>query len=312
MAGADRVRTTGRRTDDRYRAAVIDSASSDPAVPSPVVPDVAVVVTGHRESTLAHRTFRALARAVQVAVADGLAVEVVGMLDRADAATTAIFEEALGDQGAVGSVVPARVCAVSYGDPGSSRNHGVATTRAPWICVLDADNLPTSTWLRDAVRLARSHGGPCVVHPENLVIFEGRWEAWPQPASSHPGFRAENFFDRNYWDTFCLAAREVFEKHPYAATPARSGFGPEDWHWATETVQAGVAHLTAPDTALFYRVKRTGSVQAGHDTDRSLLPPSSLLVDPARAATALGPQPATGRRPRGLQRAILRHHRGRL
>ncbi len=85
-----------------------------------------------------------------------------------------------------------------------------------------------------------------MVHPEYLVIFEGRTEVWPQPSSED--IRPENFYDRNYWDTFCLASREIFEQLPYAATPRDSGFGPEDWQWHAETVHRGVPHLSAAGT----------------------------------------------------------------
>lgn len=290
-----------------------ESMTSADAAASPLDPaaDVAIVVTGHREGALAHRTFRALARAIDTAIEAGVRVEVVGVLDTADDATVEIFEDALGEQGVVGSLVPARTVKVTHGDPGASRNHGVSETRAAWVCVLDADNLPSGSWIRDAFRTATAYGGACVVHAENLVIFQGRWEMWPQLPTDHPGFRAENFFDRNFWDTFCLAAREVFEQIPYAPTARHSGFGPEDWHWAMETTQSQVPHLAAADTALFYRVKSTGSVQVGHDTERSLLPPARLLTDKVMAASA-GQDNGSGSRPRGLQRQIIRERGGRL
>ena len=129
--------------------------------------------------------------------------------------------------------------------------------------------------------------------------------------TDHPGFRAHNFFDRTYWDTFCLAERSVLEQHPYAATSAADGLGPEDWHWGMETVHAGIPHLVAPDTALFYRAKASGSVQGAHEESRSLLPPSPLLTDPSLAATVESAQDGDVPRPwRGLQDRILRDHRG--
>ena len=160
--------------------------------------------------------------------------------------------------------------------------------------------------------MATAQGGPCVVHPELLVIFGDRWQVWPQLPSDHPGFRVHNFFDRTYWDTFCLAAREVFEHHPYAHTAAEIGLGPEDWHWGMETVHAGIPHLSAPGTALLYRVKPTGSVQGGHEEAHSLLPHSPLLTYGA-LASHLPEDPRAPRTPRrGLQRAIVREARGQL
>lgn len=274
-------------------------------------PDVSVVVTGHREGILAHRTLRSLARASRVARSSGLRVEVIGVLDNADTQTTDTFREALAPEGTVGAeATSTHVVEVACGDPGLARMRGIQRARAAWVCVLDGDNLVSGAWLAAAHRTAVDHGAPCIVHAEQLVIFESRNALWPQLSSDDAGFRSENFYDRNYWDTFCLAARSVFEDIPYAATARRSGFGPEDWHWGMETVHAGIAHLVAPRTALFYRDKATGSVQAAHDEDRSLLPATPFLIDTSIAARAGSIRPS--RRPtRGLHRRILRRQRGR-
>ena len=271
-----------------------------------VTPDVSVVVTGHREGALCRPTFAALSRSIEDAASAGISVEVVGVLDRADAATVAIFESALAVEGDIGRLARTRTRVTDHGDPGAARNDGIRDTLAPWVCVLDGDNLPSRSWLTDALRIAETHGAPCVVHPEYLLIFGDRWQAWPQLPSADPGFRVHNFFDRTYWDTFCLASREVFTTTPYVPTTAERGLGPEDWHWGMATFHAGIVHLSATGTALLYRSKSSDSVQGGHEIARSLLPPSPLLVDRALAAHSdEGPREARPRW-RGLQRAIVR------
>ncbi len=278
---------------------------------APAPPDVSVILTGHQEGELCAPTFAALARAIEEAAGAGISVEVVGVLDRADEATSAIFASAVAEGGIIGRLASAWTIATDHGDPGAARNEGVRHTHAPWVCVLDADNLPSRTWLRDAFHAGHRHGAPCVIHPEQLVIFGDRWQVWPQLSSNHPGFNAHNFFDRTYWDTFCLASRAVFDAHPYSPTTAALGLGPEDWHWGMATIHAHVPHLAASGTALLYRSKPQGSVQRGHEAARSLLPPSALLVDPALAASA-SDQPGGAKVAwRGLQRAIVRHSRGR-
>ena len=271
---------------------------------------MSVIVTGHDEGEECRATFAALALGVEVAAQAGLAVEVLGTLDRADEETSAAFDNALGEDGVVGRLATGRVVATDHGDPGAARNEGVRLARGAWVCLLDADNLPSRSWLRDAYAVAAAHGAPCVVHPERLVIFGERWEVWPQLPTDHPGFRAHNFFDRTYWDTFCLAAREVLEQHPYAATSAADGLGPEDWHWGMETVHAGIPHLVAPDTSLFYRAKASGSVQGS--ARRFTQPPPAggpAHRRHARQHAAAGRGPG-GRRWRCWRTAILRDHRG--
>lgn len=268
--------------------------------------DVSVVVLGHHEGEVCRPTLSALARSLEVARHRGLKVEVVAVLDRADASTSAAFAQALAPDGEVGRLAASRVVTSDHGDPGLARNLGISRTRAPWVCVLDGDNLMSRSWLAESHRAASGFGGPCVVHPEQLVIFGDRWQVWPQVASTDPGFDAHNFYDRTYWDTFCLAAREVFEQAPYVATSASHGLGPEDWHWGMATVHAGITHLAAPGTALLYRSRPTGSVQAGHDEARSLLPPSALLTDPDLATTPPRQPRVHPVQWRGLQRAVVR------
>lgn len=252
-----------------------------------ILPDLALVITGHTERSLAHRTMRAVRRCLLVARDAGLTVEVIGVLDDADEETRRFFVENLGPAGLLQELCDGRTLEVSFADSGMSRMAGIRETRAPYVGVLDADNLPTSNWLVVALKMARDHGGPCVVHPEQLFIFEGRVELWPQVSSEDPITRVENFYDRSYWDTFCLASREVFEQHPYVGTPRGSGFGPEDWHWNTLTVQAGVPHIPALGTTLFYRVRMEGSVQSHHAASRSIIPRTPLLTDASRAAAVL-------------------------
>jgi hypothetical protein len=268
--------------------------------------DVSVVVLGHREGDLCRPTLDALARSLGEARAHGLRLEVVGVLDRADAATSTAFEQALGPEGAVGRLADSTVVRSDQGDPGLARNLGARRSTGAFVCVLDGDNLVSRSWLSAAHRAAAAFGGSCVVHPEQLVIFGDRWQVWPQVPSTDPGFSVHNFYDRTYWDTFCLASRDVFEAVPYIGTSASHGLGPEDWHWGIETVRAGITHLAAPGTALLYRSRPTGSVQAGHDAARSLLPRSPLLTDTELATTPPRPPRVHPVQWRGLQRAVVR------
>ena len=116
------------------------------------LPDVALVITGHAERSLAHRTMRAVRRCLVAARDAGLAVEVVGVLDNADEETRRIFVENLGPTGLLQELCDGRTLEVSVADCGMSRMAGIHTTRAPYVGVLDADNLPTSNWLVAAVR----------------------------------------------------------------------------------------------------------------------------------------------------------------
>lgn len=242
-------------------------------------PDLTVILNAHREGALAHHTLRSLHRSLSHAAAAGLRVEVLAILDNPDTATRDVLVEAVGPSGYFAGVADTRVVEVSLADLGLARNVGVAAATAPFITVLDADNLPSENWLLEAHRTAVEHGSPCVVHPETLVIFEGRTAIWPQWSTDAEAFRKENFYDQNFWDACCMAPREVFEDHPYTATGQGSGFGPEDWHWNVEVVHSGTPHLVAAGTALFYRAKLTGSLMGAHRAGGSLIHQTALLTD---------------------------------
>lgn len=262
--------------------------------------DLTVILNAHREGPLAHPTLRALHRSVAHGASQGLRVEVLAVLDNPDDATRTLLDEALGPSGPLAEVATTRVVEVSVADLGLARNIGVQESRAPFITVLDADNLPSATWLVTGHRTAASHGGPCVVHPESLIIFEGRTAVWPQWSTDVEAFRAANFFDQNYWDACALAPRQVFEDHPYAPTGRDSGFGPEDWHWNTIVVHDGVPHLTAPGTALFYRAKLTGSLMGAHRAGGSLIHQTPLLTDDRLARSTLAAGRGGGREVRRI------------
>lgn len=224
---------------------------------APGVPDLSVVVTGHREGRLAHHTMRSLAIAVQHARSQGLTVEVVCVLDRPDADTVHFFTEATGPDGYFAGLCTTTVFEVDHGDPGLARNDAVQRSHGRLVGMVDSDNLVSIGWLTSAAATIDNAHEPLIVHPEYLVTFGAQHVVWMQVPTSDPDFSIGAFYSFNYWDTICVAPREVFLEHPYVTSVG--GFGPEDWHWNTLTLADGLTHTTAPETALFYRVKRQGS-----------------------------------------------------
>lgn len=278
------------------------------------VTDVAVVLLTHHEGTLAHHTFRALARSVEAATRAGWSVQVRVVLDSPDDATRDHVAWAVGPDGPFAGVCDAGALETDVRDPGLARNAGIAATSSRFVAVLDGDNLPSREWLARAARLLDEHDGPAVVHPEVLVTFGPRWELWPQWPSASERFNLGNAYDRNYWDTVCMASREVFEQHPYQAT-RKTPFGFEDWHWNTVVLAAGIPHLAASGTALFYRIKPGDSVNSANVAKASVLRPTPLLVDREVATSVLArrrdPEPTRRSRTANM-RQVLRAHRKRV
>lgn len=248
--------------------------------------DLTVVMTAHREGLLAHHTLRALRACAQRAVDEGISVRVQIVLDSPDAATARLMAEAVGTHGYFAGVCDADLLEVAVRDPGLARNAGVAASDSRYVAVLDADNLPTAGWLVGGVRALDAADVPAVAHPAQLVTFGERFEIWPQRSTDDEHFNVANLYELNYWDTVCIAHREVFDRFSYAATGA-TGFGFEDWHWYARTVAAGVPHVVAHETAYLYRIKSGDSVNASHFSKGSLLPPTDLLTQAALAERLL-------------------------
>ncbi|MDM4762973.1 glycosyltransferase [Galbitalea sp. SE-J8] len=266
-------------------------------VPSSSV-DLSLVLNAHREGALAHPTLRSVGLAVRRAQRDGLSVEVVAVLDRPDDATRAVIREAIGPGGVLERADGVRLIEVDNGDLGLSRNDGIAASVGACVGVIDCDNIVDENWLVAALATVRAHDHDVVVHPSYIVTFEGRQTIWTLVASTSDAFRVELLYEYNFWDAFCVAPRTVFEAVPYAASGPALGIGPEDWHWNANTLQRGYEHVLAPETALFYRVKRSGSLMSQHDRGGSLLPWSDFFTSPEVAAIAAArPEPRIDEEP---------------
>ncbi|GAA2567689.1 glycosyltransferase [Microbacterium binotii] len=241
--------------------------------------DVAVVITAHAEGRILVPTLRSVAAASARARESGLRVEVVIVLDRADAETVRVVdghaETALAEYAAVRRIV------VDNGDLGLSRNDGIAAADAPLVTVLDGDNLISREWLVAGARTIAENGAGSIAHPELIVSFGTRRTMWRLGASTDADFRPELLAVVNPWDACVMAPREVFEQVPYLRLPPGEGHGPEDWSWNVETLERGMRHVVVAQSVMFYRV-RGGSLLAAHGDN--LLPRLDYLGSGERAA----------------------------
>lgn len=261
-----------------------------------VKPIVTIVVNGHREGTTAYPTLKAARRASRQL--DGY-VELLGVVDRGDAETLRVFKERCD-----------RVIEVDNGDLGLSRNDGIRAARSKYVCFCDSDDLFGVTWVRDAYRMAESGYQDAVLHSQWWFFFGDR----PQPflqervGTNDPRFNPDYMTMTNPLGSLAFASRETFLRHPYKAI--EPGFGYEDWQWNLDTLAAGVPHVCVPDTILWMRTKRQGSMCAAMRSygatvlptayfDRKRLPAHtpyrlaelnrSWFVDEARAANQVEP-----------------------
>jgi glycosyltransferase involved in cell wall biosynthesis len=241
--------------------------------------DVTLVLNLHREGPLAGPSVASLRALRENAVADGLKVQIIAILDRPDTATREIVRSA-------GQLFDS-VEEVDYGDLGLSRNHGASSAAGKYTAFLDADDLWGSNWITDAYRAQRPHKHGIIWHPEYLYTFDesdfDRYSATTVPdyhagsnfirqvGSDDPDFRWATLCVENPWSSHAFAETEVFRRFPYRPVDRAAGRGIEDFSFNLETAFMGLDHCVVPGTVHLYRKKKSASLNAQNAAD-GLLP----------------------------------------
>lgn len=136
----------------------------------------------------------------------------------------------------------------------AARNKGVEVTTAPWIFLLDADCVPSESWLDRARQIAG--GDPGVVTGGRIDVFDET----PAPRSGAEAFETVFAFDQERYireDGFSVTANLVAARSVFEATgPMVIGLS-EDVDWCRRAVAGGavlrydaelvVSHPTRPD-----------------------------------------------------------------
>jgi glycosyltransferase involved in cell wall biosynthesis len=237
--------------------------------------DISAIVTFHAEALVAHRTLLGLERVRKYANQRNIVVEFVLVLDTADTETRRIVRSS-----PVLREID-QILEVTNADLGSSRNSGIAASKAEFIGIFDGDDYYSENWLFAALNTTKSKEGDVVVHPDYVVSF-GAIHAVAQllDMDRTPEYPLENLFSVHPWISSSFAKRQIYLEHPYLRADAqKTGFGFEDWHWNLEVLAGGVRHVSAPDTALFYR-RKTSSMLVDQLNTRAIIRPNRFFNAP--------------------------------
>jgi glycosyltransferase involved in cell wall biosynthesis len=234
--------------------------------------DLTVIITFHREGILAHATLRSYLLSRDRALEAGIQVDVVLVLDKADAETVQIVRghpDLRGDE---------LIIEAAVGDSALARNLGIGSATGTYVCTLDGDDLISRDYLQRHVEFARREQGRVILHPEVVASFgmDDRF-SWQLDQRTMP-FSTDMMISENPWVSAVFARREVFQDVPYEPCfPRQTGFGYEDWHWNCQTIAAGYEHVVVPGTAYFYRLKASGSINTENSALQAVMPPSDLF-----------------------------------
>jgi hypothetical protein len=223
---------------------------------------ITAVINGHREGLLAGPSIASYLEARTHAEANGLTIESVIVLDRPDALTMRVFQEA--------DIPDARIFETDFGDPGMSRNFGATQGIAKYVTYLDADDLWSFNWITQAHQFVEAQNKRIIAHSEMNIVFGEIQNIWIHADSEAPGFDASYLAIGNYWDAMSFTHREIMLEYPFNQNDLKSGYGHEDWHFNNVTLLAGIPHRPVASTAHMKR-RRAGS-QMARCADNDVVP----------------------------------------
>jgi glycosyltransferase involved in cell wall biosynthesis len=235
--------------------------------------DITALITLHREGCLAQPTLRSLQHAADHARAEGLKIEILVVLDKADPETRRVAQTFAQRHADV------RLHEVQVGDLSLARNAGIAEARGRFLGTHDGDDLYSSNWLLASAQLLATQRRPTILHPELMVCFDQlQMYFWQFDQTDEQRYRPHTALMVNYWNACSFAERRTYLEHPYqVARVGEAGFGFEDWHWNCETTAAGFVHRVTPRSIRFERRKAAGSLNSAHAAAKALIRPSRFF-----------------------------------
>ena len=171
-----------------------------------------------------------LERAKAAAEQEGVSVEVLVILDRANAETVEFFDRASDDWNLIN---------VDFGNLGRSRNEGVRLACGRWIAFLDADDLFSANWLASAFSASERDKRLIAWHTEWDIYFGSEEFIAHNSDMDNIHISKKDLICINLWSALCFAPKELFILTPYAQTYHLGQIGYEDWAWNMAVVEDG-------------------------------------------------------------------------
>ena len=210
--------------------------------------DISIVLTLHAEGRIAHRTFNALASAIDLAKQKEIAVEIVAVMDRVSDSVLkrTVHHWSTKLKGLLFSYD------VDFGALSLSRNFGVQKSKGNYISIHDGDDLYCEHWLYRAYK-ACSANPANIAHPEACFSFPIRPYIVHYPQNP---FMFLGLMKANKWSALTMAHRDIFTEIPYIKDD--QNFAYQDWLWNCQTAARGYHHVIVPKTILARRQKPPG------------------------------------------------------
>ena len=218
---------------------------------------LSVIVLGHQEGLLAHKTMLSVFRALAPLDAREVGYEIIVHIDRGDEQTIRYFSRYLNDQ-------RFRVFESDFGDIGLSRNRATQLALGEYVAFIDGDDMMSENWLIAALETLQASTERTIVRPEVIIsLFPQSGDDWPlcvqfNTDSGSREYEAIRMVSNNPWPPLYVASRALLIEYPFQANSP--GFGSEDYTFNADTIADGIRQKVAPETILYYRRREDGSL----------------------------------------------------
>ncbi|MCO5084571.1 MAG: glycosyltransferase [Rhizobiaceae bacterium] len=202
--------------------------------------DIFIAVCASREGKLLHRTLAVLSDAMVEATLGGFRCETVVLLHDADEATATMAYDRAGSS--------IRVVDLGGADRIKARNAAARMAEAPLITWIDAGDVCSRDWIREAAGRAFEAGREVVWHPEHCVVLGDSFQLVVCRDQEDAPREVASFFWTPPYPYAALAQRDLYQRFPLLPHDTGRGYLGGDWYWGCETIAAGIPHKTVPKT----------------------------------------------------------------
>src|SRR5665213_997649 len=210
---------------------------------------LALVANFHRERRMGRKTAAFIGAVHAHLRGRGIQLNVEFVLDCPDELTHGLLEQA------AGTIDGARIHVVDFGNLCMSRSHGVHAARSDVVCFTDGDDFFSFNWFEAALDYLSRGDRQEILHTKYMVGFDQEKFIRETMDSDHPSFDPLSLAVDWYWSANLAMQTRLFAAVPILPYDHAGGFGSEDWHWACNSLAAGIRRRPLPNTSYFYRVK---------------------------------------------------------
>ena len=223
--------------------------------------DLTVAVTVHNEGLVAHKTMRSILEATKRLEEKKISYEILIHIDNGDQITKDYFKR----YAKMPNVV---IYENNFGDPGPSRNFLAQKASGEYLTFLDGDDLISDNWLVVAYGALIGATEEVIVHPEGILTFGTevnnvltiQTETLPREKDTIV------LLGENRWCAILMAKTSTLLKFPYQHLTG--GYSHEDYVFNVETTNAGIKHIIAKETILFYRRSNNSRLSSSNNMNQ--------------------------------------------